>query len=162
MLKDAFDILALPPRLDLAARDIEAAYLAKIALIHPDIAPDDSDAMDLAAQINDARQALANPLARGETLLARLGGPSASMDKSLPPGFLMEIMELRESVEADLASGDPSRKAAWTRDAIARREAFVTKLTPMFEAAPRDANGLAAIRTQLNAWRYTERLIEQL
>ncbi len=171
MLRDAFDILALPPRLDLAAPDIERAYLACIAQIHPDVAAagdagDGGEGQDLAAQVNDARKTLSDPLARAEALLARLRGPTASTDKSLPPGFLMEIMELRETVEADRALDDPrereTRRKAWSCEAVARREAFVARLAPMFEAAVHDASVLSAIRTQLNAWRYTERLIEQL
>ncbi|MEK6703610.1 MAG: iron-sulfur cluster co-chaperone HscB C-terminal domain-containing protein, partial [Planctomycetota bacterium] len=154
-------------RLDLPEADIEGAYLAQIARIHPDLAGGDAeDAMALAAQVNDARRTLADPLSRAEVLLARLGGATASEDKSLPPGFLMEIMELREGVEADRASGDPARLEARSREAITRRNEFVERLTPIFASAfgasKAPADTLAQIRTELNAWRYTERLIEQL
>lgn len=114
--------------------------------------------------MNAARRALSDPERRASTLLAALGGPSKEQDRSLPDGFLAEILETRESIEAARLSADASSRQQWERWAEARRGEFIARVGQMFAAlGPRPAGAdLKAIRTQLNAWRYIERLIEQL
>lgn len=117
-----------------------------------------------AASLTAARATLADPEQRAVALLAALGGPSASADRSLPDGFLMEMMELREQVESELEAGGPGARDRWAGLAEARRRAHIGRVGAMFAALgdPASPNELGAIRRELNAWRYTERLIEQL
>ncbi|MCC5823093.1 MAG: hypothetical protein LAT64_07700 [Phycisphaerales bacterium] len=160
---DPFGVLGLPRRFGLSDSEIESAFLARLAGAHPDLAGE-SSSMDAAA-LTEARATLADPERRAGALLALLGGASASEDRSLPDGFLMEMMELREAVEEEIGSGGPGARARWEAFAEARRAGHIGRVAELFEAA--EASNLrpellAAVRLELNAWRYTERLIEQL
>ncbi len=170
---DPFDRLALPPRFDLEPDAIRRAYLARAAQLHPDLQgqPPESGSVDSesdveasSARLNEARRVLEDPESRANALLARLGGPDARADRSLPPGFLMEIMELRERVESMLGGGAPGDRAACLAEAEGLRRGYIEDVRSRFASLgePASAAALGAIRTELNAWRYIERLIEQL
>ena len=103
-------------------------------------------------------------------LLASLGGAGGETDRSLPAGFLMEMMETRERMEEELNSGDESTRRknaeAWERWGREKRDEAVTRAGELFERATatngaEKARTLSEIRTHLNAWRYVERLLEQ-
>lgn len=144
------------------AAGVQRAFLARSAELHPDRAEGDEV---LAAELNAARQTLADPERRANALLARLGGPSKEADRSLPDGFLMDMMDLREQAEA--ASSDPGQLEHWLDEADRRRTAHIATTKKAF-AAIEAAGGVPAsaalrdIRRELNAWRYIERMIEQL
>jgi hypothetical protein len=137
--------------------------LTRAAVVHPDLAVDD-EADRAAATLNKAKAILEDPERRAGALLARLGGPGKSEDKSLPAGFLMSMMETREAVEEALASKDPGARARWEAWAQEQRGEYQRRVASLFAAAgeSRDAPTLRVIRQELNAWRYIERLIEQL
>jgi molecular chaperone HscB len=159
---DPFAVLGLARRFDLDESEIERAFLARLGGVHPDLAGEDAS-LD-AAVLTEARATLADPERRAVALLAVLGGPSASQDRSLPDGFLMEMMELRETVEAELGEGGDAR-ARWGAFAEARRSEHQRRVASLFEATAASNNRpelLSRVRLELNAWRYTERLIEQL
>jgi molecular chaperone HscB len=162
---DAFDILGLSARFDLEAPEIQRAYLARSAGLHPDIAAGDSEAQRTMAVLNDARRSLEDPERRARVLLTRLGGPGPD-DRSLPPAFLMEMMEVREAVE-DAMADEGKREGArrtWEGWAEERRKEAIAEIGGMFGSLsdPPGSEELRAIRMRLNAWRYIERLIEQL
>lgn len=161
---DPFDILGLEPRFDLDAGAIRRAYLARVAAIHPDSADAGAESERSSAALNDAKGILESPERRANVLLARLGGPTSAQDKTLPSGFLLETMEMRERIEAALESGDPEARHAIETDAGALRAAHVARVAALFRAAGATPapDSLRAIRVELNAWRYVERLIEQL
>lgn len=162
---DPFATLGLPLRFDLPPAEIERAYLAAVGGAHPDLAggaPLGSGAAD-AASINDAMRVLMDPERRAEALLARLGGPSKE-DRSLPDGFLMEVMELRQEIEGDLAADGEAARTKWETWAAERRQERIASVGALFAGLtdPPRQEELQAIRVELNAWRYLERLIEQL
>lgn len=152
--------LGLPRRFALHDAEIQRAYLAAAASVHPDLASGDPEAPARAAALNAARDTLADPERRATALLHLLGGPSAAEDKSLPDGFLIDMLEVREQVEA--SRGDAEATARWERWADEQRDAFIQRVAALFEGAANDPARRAAIRRELNAWRYIERLIEQL
>lgn len=161
-MPDAFDILGVPARFDLDAAAVQRAFLARSAEVHPDRTAGDEE---LAAELNAARQTLNDPERRANALLARLGGPSKEADRSLPDGFLMGMMSLREQAEA--ASGDPAQLEHWMDEAERRRRAHIETTGAAFAAIQRAGSApstpsLRDIRRELNAWRYIERMIEQL
>ena len=141
---------------------MQRAYLARSAEIHPDRAGEASEQQ--AAELNDAKRTLEDPERRAGALLARLGGPSKEADRSLPDGFLMEMMELREAAEAAGSSADPAEVERWVNDAERRRKRHIESIGRAFAAIGATPTGdqLRAIRRELNAWRYIERMIEQL
>lgn len=168
MSMDAFDILDLPPAFDLERAAIDRAFLARAVSVHPDLAGGELEAEALTALLNDAKRALLDPETRANTLLARLGGPAADKEKSLPPTLLMEVMEAREGVDAARASGNSAELARWRAWAVEGRESIVKTCRQLFASALATPSGAAdprllrEIRVQLNAWRSYERMIEQM
>lgn len=164
MTPDPFDTLGLPPAFTLDAAQIDRAYLARSAALHPDVATGDPDAPRRMAALNDAKRTLEDPERRAIALLARLGGPAKEQDRSLPDGFLIDIMETREEIESAIQSGDPAQRRRWEAWAQAQRERAIHEVGAMFAALgpPARPDQLRAIRTRLNAWRYIERFVEQL
>ncbi len=159
-------MLGLPARFDLRDEQIERAYLSRAARAHPDASPTDGEqaAGQAMATLNDAYQALKDPETRANCLLRHLGGPSKEDENALPDGFLMEIMETREALEEAQASGDGGALASGLALARTRRDAFIAEAERMFEELGESPSpkALSAIRTRLNAWRYVERLIDQV
>ncbi len=168
MTADPFSVLALPPTFDLTREAIERAYLAATRRLHPDLVGSDPDALAAAqrktAELNHAAQLLRDSETRAGALLTRLGGPSKEADKSLPDGFLQSILDVRMEIESD--RGDPAARERWENWAADQRAAYASSCSELFRAATRgvapDRAGLLDIRRTLNAWRYIERLIEQL
>jgi len=171
MPADEFDVLGISPSFDLDRASVERAYLSRATALHPDLATGSDDAARVSAEVNRAKAVLANPESRADVLLRRLGGPGADREKSLPPTFLAAIMEVREELEAGLQDCDAARRVghvqrweAWSRD---ERRRAIEEVGAMFRAVPPSGDvslpaALRAIRIRLNAWRYIERLIEQL
>ena len=163
MAGDPYDILGVEPAFDLDAAALRRAYLARSTALHPDHAGEDSGAE--VAALNEAKRALEDPEQRAEVLLRRLGGPARDQDRSLPPGFLQEIMGLREQMEEEIASGDPARVDHWERWGRDRRKGHIAEVGRLFReylGGRRDPVLLTAVRRELNVWRYTERLLEQI
>lgn len=158
-----FEILGLPRTFELDEGAIRRAYLARVAALHPDLAEGD-DAQADSAELNRAREILTNPETRANSLLSLLGGPTKEADKSLPPAFLMEIMETREAIETSLASRDEAERKKWSDWGQKERARYVEQVRSQFAGlgASSDQPALKEIRKTLNAWRYIERLIEQL
>ncbi|GJM18901.1 MAG: hypothetical protein DHS20C14_11140 [Phycisphaeraceae bacterium] len=154
-----FEILGLERRFDLDPASIDLAYRARAAALHPDLADPDkaADAARASAALNDARATLADPERRANALLAALGGPSPSEDRSLPRAFLMEMMDVRQEAEEECSA--PEGLAKWQAWADAQREEAIADVAALFAESP---DALAPIRERLNSWRYVERMIEQL
>jgi molecular chaperone HscB len=165
---DPFDILGLPPTFDLTREQIERAYLAASRRLHPDLVgagpQEQAAAQASSARLNEAAGVLRDPEARASALVARLGGPSKEADKSLPDGFLQDILDVRMEIEA--ARGDPAARDRWEAWAGEQRLAYAARCSELLGRAgattPPDAGCLREARRTLNAWRYIERLIEQL
>jgi hypothetical protein len=201
MTWDPFQILGLEGRFDLPGERVLAAYVDGARRLHalgpsggdardagPDARVDDVDRDERLAALNRAKAVLEDPEQRAEALLTLLGGPSKESDRSLPPGFLAQIMEVRERLDEAMStragggasgavSGGASGKAksapdevdALLRWAEGRREAHRQRVGELFgsmstsaNAAPATRDALVGVRRELNAWRYIERMIEQI
>lgn len=161
MTPSPFEILGLPRTFDLDPNAIEAAYLPLAARAHPDLLGDDA-ALALSERLNEARRILEDPESRADLLLNLLGGPTREADRSLDPGFLQEQMDERERIEEVLAAGDPAAIDAEIARGRARREQFIERVRGQFSAGLPSESARRDLRRTLNAWRYTERLLEQL
>lgn len=158
---DPFAMLGLPRRFDIDRAALQRAWLAAAGRLHPDRAESPPDAAAQLAVMNQAMRTLEDPERRANTLHALLGGATKEADKSLPDGFLMEMLELRQQMDEEVgAEGDAARRR-WEAWAAERRNERIKRVSELF-ARGADADALKAIRTELNAWRYIERLIEQL
>lgn len=161
-MANAFHTFNLPPQFDLDLDDLRQRFLAASAEHHPDRftdALDQADAAQRSAEINHAYQTLVDPEARANALLALRDGPAASDDKSLPPMLLMEVMEVREELDQAVADADQvvlTRLRGW---ATTQYDQHIAQLSRLF--AQDDLDG-AAVRLELNALRYIQRMREQM
>lgn len=161
---DPFSLFGLPRRYAVDRSALTRAWLAESARWHPDRPGAPPDAAARLAEANEAKRILDDPELRADALLRLLGGPAKERDKSLPEGFLAEMMELRQRIEEEVESeGEPARERwrSWARQRAREHEG---RVAAMFEAFERGGDGarLRDIRLELNAWRYIERLMEQL
>jgi molecular chaperone HscB len=164
---DPFALFDLPRRFDLDRAALQRAYLQRTASLHPDRLSDpieQAEAAEQAARLNAARAQLADDERRANVLLELLGGPPASGEKTLPDGFLMEMMEVRQEMEEVLETGSPEDRRQFEQWADEQRAAYLNAVRELFDSLddPPDEAGLREIRVQLNALRYIERMIEQL
>lgn len=110
-VQNFFDILGLPTDFALEDKALETAYFTAQRKTHPDLAIGKPEAERVEAflksqLVNEAYEALKNPLSRAEHLLA-LQNIFVNTDdqKDISPAILMEIMELRERLEEAADSG---------------------------------------------------------
>ncbi|MBL0921826.1 MAG: Fe-S protein assembly co-chaperone HscB [Phycisphaerales bacterium] len=167
--RDAFDLLGIPAAFDVDAGAVRRAWLERSAAAHPDRAAgggDPADAERRSAELNEAKRTLDDAERRASLLLRRLGGPGEKDDRSLPPELLVEYMERREALDEAKSRGDGAGvedARAWAKGMRAEHERACSR---MFAEALADANPnpetLRAIRVELNAWRYAERMLEQV
>jgi molecular chaperone HscB len=99
---DAFDTLGLDPTLDLDVSTLEQRYRDLQRQLHPDkfvqaSSSEKRESLSRAVSVNDAYRALKDPLKRAEIVLARHGAKVPEREP-VDPEFLMEVMELRESL----------------------------------------------------------------
>jgi molecular chaperone HscB len=160
---DPFDLLGIPPAFDVDPAALQRAWLAGSARLHPDrfaagsTESDEARRLALLAALNHSKTVLADPFQRAEALLARLGGAPKEADKSLPDGFLMEMLEVREQLEEAAVSGDAAAIGKWEDWAGEQRREAIRRVAGLFKDGALDE-----VRRELNAWRYIERMIEQL
>ena len=162
-----FSTLGLKASFDLDPTAIERAYLRALTLAHPDSggfgASEEAHGPDAAA-LNQARTTLLDGEQRAGVVLDLLGGPSAAQCKELPDGFLMEMMIRREEIEEQIAEGGNESRVSWEEWARDERAAYTTNAQALFDELEQASTTekLTQTRVLLNAWRYIERLIEQL
>jgi molecular chaperone HscB len=111
--KNYFELFGLPPTFDLDVADLAARYRELQRRFHPDRFASATEierrlSLQMTAQLNAAYQTLRDAVARGRYLLALQGVDTGEdTDTAMDPAFLMEQMDLRESL--DEARGAPDR-----------------------------------------------------
>jgi molecular chaperone HscB len=169
---DHFALFGLPRQFGLDADRLLSALLDLTRQAHPDFAGSDPEAqltaMEASAKVNEAHRILADPEKRANYLLSLLGGPAGEELKTLPKGFLEKMMMVREEMADAQASGDAGALAEFEGTAIAERRAILGRIESLFDAlipapdAPSAGEQKGALRTELNALRYIERMLEQM
>ncbi len=164
MTDDPFATLGLDRRFDLDETELRQRFLSASAQAHPDRFTDpldQADAVEAMSRLTDAHRELADPESRARALL-RLSGLESDGDRDkLPPDLLMQVMEVREELEAAVEENDQGaleRLRAWAHDERGQR---LSALAGHF-ANTLDADSAAAVRLELNALRYVQRMLEQM
>ena len=110
-----FDLFNLPVGCDMDSSSLRESFMQLQRQYHPDRYAAESDAkrrraVQIAAYVNGAHQTLQNPLKRAEYCLELAGlSTDAETDSSMDAMFLMQQMELRESLEEVSSAADPSK-----------------------------------------------------
>jgi len=152
LTQDYFDIFSLPQRYALDRGGLDTRYRDLQRSVHPDRFASGSDqerrvSMQQAARINEAYQVLRDPLKRGRYLLELRGihlddRQGAHQDT----GFLMQQMELRESLAEVRQQDDPlSALDRLGEDIQARFGELETRLGEVLDAEAGNAAEAAAL-----------------
>jgi len=110
--RNHFDLLGLPVSFAVDANALDSAYRELQGRVHPDRFASASEAerrvaMQWATKANEAYRTLRNPVDRARYLLALKGfDTEEESNTSMPPDFLMQQMEWRETVEDGRARSD--------------------------------------------------------
>ncbi|MDH5435796.1 MAG: co-chaperone HscB [Gammaproteobacteria bacterium] len=113
-----FELFALPVSFEVDSNTLSEHYRELQRTSHPDKFANATDqerrlAVQTAAHINEAFRVLNNPLERGKYLLSLQGiNLDEETDTRMDPQFLMQQMELRESLESVRDTQDPLAKLA--------------------------------------------------
>lgn len=146
-MSDPFDLMGLPASFDLDAGLLAQRHRELSRALHPDRyvgrgASERRQALGKAIEVNEAYRILKDPVRRAELLLRRLGvevGEQA--ERQVDPDFLMQIMELRES----LSELRQARDAAGVERLCERVNARESAARQRLEAGFREALGAGAL-----------------
>lgn len=158
---DDFTLFGVPQRFDQDRGMLDSRWRQLQAEVHPDrFASEGAAAQRLAMQwavrVNEAYQRLKEPLARG-AYLCELRGASidAERNTAMPPAFLMQQMEWRESLDE-----------ATTLDAVERLDGSVAasekKMLGELQRLLDDANDAAAAAAEVRALMFVRRFREDI
>jgi molecular chaperone HscB len=160
---DHFAVLDLPRRYDVDLADLERRYRDLSRRFHPDrFAKADPRArrasLQRTVQLNEARRTLADPVRRAEYLLslAGAGGVTGGASEEVPPGLLMETLELREELGEARLAGDDAK--------VRRMRARVSEAMSIIAAGlgAGTAAGLEQAARTLVALRYYRRFVDEV
>lgn len=161
-----FELFGLEPGFELDLEAVAGRYRELQRAVHPDRFANGSDqerrlSVQQAAQVNEAYQVLKSPLARARYLLELRGLALDDTHTAMDPMFLMEQMELRESLAAVRGQGDPFAALMSLRDTIeAKERAFIASLTEAFaDGAP---TALERARETVRKLQFMERLLSEV
>jgi molecular chaperone HscB len=116
--RNHFELFGLPQRFRFDPASLDRAYRELQSEVHPDRfarAPEAEQrlALQSSARVNEAYQALRDPVARAQYLLSLHGIEAfAETDTALPYEFLEGQLERREAAEEALAARDAARLGA--------------------------------------------------
>src|SRR3954468_4207742 len=135
MAEDLFALLGLERKFDVAAAQVQMAARKKLAALHPDRVTEpvaQAQAARESARINQAAAVLADDEQRANHLLLLLGGDPKEPAKSLPDGFLLEMMDVRQEMERALASGDAGERDRLESWAEQERQKYRKQVSELF------------------------------
>ena len=122
LTSSAFELFGLEPAFALDAEALERSYREIQARVHPDRFARAGDAerrasLQWTTRVNEAYRALRDPVRRASHLLELHGVDVAfETNTAMPPEFLMQQMELRESLEEAVGKKDAASLDALRRD----------------------------------------------
>ena len=139
--RNYFELLGLPARYRVDGTVLDAAYRKLQTEVHPDRFASASDAdkraaLQSSARVNEAYQALKDPVARAQYLL-RLNGVDAvgETDTQLPFDFLERQLERREAAGDALAAGDARTLSGLRQQALDEARTLEDLLTQKLDGA---------------------------
>ena len=168
--KDYFELFGLPVTFEIDNTDLAARYRDLQRRFHPDryaSAPDQERrlSMQMTALINEAYHTLKDPVARGRYLLGVQGiTTDEETDTVMDPAFLMEQMELRESMEEALGAPDRAARLGQLAQQVEKRQDAQTQIlrTCLADGTPQAHTRARAIIREMQFLRRVQGEIDDL
>jgi molecular chaperone HscB len=147
-----FDLFGLAPAYALETDALERSYREIQSRVHPDRFAHAGDAerrasLQWTTRVNEAYRTLKDPVQRAKHLLALHGVDVAfETNTAMPPDFLMQQMELRESLEAAVGKKDPSSLDALRKDLNRSRQSLEQQIAEAIDAKKDYAGASGLVR----------------
>lgn len=159
-----FEIFEIPVSFEVDQDTLSLRYRDRQRAVHPDRFANASDqqkrlSVQHAALINEAYQTLKSPLPRARYMLELGGITLDDNDTSMDPSFLMEQMELRESLAEVRSKDDPFNELNRLRDHIEGTEReLVQSLQQLFA----DGSELEPGKDLIRRMQFIQRLLGEV
>ncbi len=169
LTQNHFELFELPVSFEIDQQHLAERYRELQRMLHPDRYANATDrerrlSVQHAAQVNEAYRTLKNPLNRARYILELRGvGFSDEHDMTLDSTFLMEQMELRESLSEVHSAGDPLQKLTEILDDIrVRTRAMETQLQQLLDSgAEQDLDAARQIVQKMQFFRRLQQEAEE-
>jgi molecular chaperone HscB len=147
-----FDLFGLAPAYALETDALERSYREIQSRVHPDRFAHAGDAerrasLQWTTRVNEAYRTLKDPVQRARHLLELHGVDVAfETNTAMPADFLMQQMELRESVEKAVGKKDPSVLDALRKDLNRSRQLLQQQIAQAIDAKKDYAGAAGLVR----------------
>ena len=138
-MENHFDLFQMPAHFAIDAAQLDAAYREVQGRVHPDKFAAASDAekrvaMQWATRANEAYKTLKNPLRRA-AYLCELHGVDLGIESNttMPPAFLMQQMEWRESLDEARSERDTARLEALEQALNEARSKAIARIAELLD-----------------------------
>ena len=162
MAQNAFTLLSLPAVFALSEDEVDQAWRRAIALVHPDKfasrpAAERRVAEQWAGRINEARDALLDPVSRAGLLLQAAGvDVGRDTDTRMPADFLMQQMLWRERLED--TQGEAKALRSLADEVGAARGELLAALTDSIDVR----KDFESARGQVRRLMFVEKLLKEI
>jgi len=162
---DDFTLLGLPRTFELTRAQLDAAWKALQARVHPDRFAAEGGAsqrlaMQWAVRVNEAHQRLKDPLTRAAYLCELAGAPVVAHDNTaMPSEFLMQQMMWREALEE---AGTAAQVQALSDEVTAQRQARLARISGLLGADATSLERAAEAAQEVRALMFIDRLLEEV
>jgi molecular chaperone HscB len=149
-----FELFGLEPVFALNAASLDAAYRDIQAKVHPDRFAHAGDAerrasLQWTTRVNEAYRTLTDPVQRAKHLLELRGVDVAfETNTSMPADFLVQQMELRESLEKAVETKDAASLGSLRKGLVEEKRRLETQIGESIDAR-KDYRGAAALVRKL-------------
>jgi molecular chaperone HscB len=167
-----FDLFSFSPSFEVGLRELDARYRELCQQHHPDkLGGADSkqriQALETTAQLNQGYKTLRDPALRAAYLLKLLGvdiDEEGERTFQMDPKFLLEILDLREQLDAARQKGDVSQALEMGKQMAAREKQTHELLSKLFAEQQQnpDSERLKKLADQVAALRYFRRFQDEV
>jgi molecular chaperone HscB len=161
LMQSHFELFGLPPAFAVETDALERSYREIQSKVHPDRFAHAGDAerrasLQWTTRVNEAFQILKNPVKRAQHLLELHGVDVAfETNTAMPPDFLMQQMELRETLEE---AKDAPALDALRKDLLTQKSSLVHQIGALIDGE-HDYKGAAGLVRKLQ---FLDRLDEEI
>lgn len=163
---DPFEALGIEPRYDLDLKEVEKRHRELSVALHPDklgaVGPSARrEAIERAAQVNEAWRIVKDPIRRAEALFALAGiKVGETNEPKTDQAFLMDMMEMREALAEARDEKNLEKIRALADDAANREKAAKEAISKA--SAQTDRHLLVQALPKLGELRFYRRMLEDV